>query len=98
METQVTNEKKSQIGQVDSPAPLAQEQGAIQINEAEQQKPKETNLTPKLNELEAIQALVTLPESGTPSIQTLQRPSIVETPLRLSILSPSSSKVEEVIT
>ena len=55
-------------------------------------------MTPKLKELEAIQALVTLLESRTPSNQTLQRLRIDATPLQFSVLSPSSSKAEEVIT
>lgn len=98
METPVTNETQSQTSQVDSFAPPTQEQVVIQINEAEKDKLEETNLTPKLKELATIQALVTLPESGTPSSQTLQRPSIDATPLQFSVSSPSSSKAEEVIT
>lgn len=98
METPVNNETQSQTGQVDAPAPLAQDQGAIQINEVENDKPKENNLTPKMKELAAIQALIPLPESGTPSSQTLQRLSIDAKPFQFSMLSPSSSKGEEVIT
>ena len=48
-----------------------QVQGATKIKKVEKEKPEETNITPKPKELEAIQALVTLPESGTPSSQTL---------------------------
>lgn len=50
-----------------------------------------------MKEQATIQALVTLPTSGTPSTQTLQKPSTDATPLQISVLSPSSSKAEEVI-
>ena len=50
-----------------------------------------------MKEQVVIQALVTLPESNTPSSHTLQKPSIDETPLQISMPSLSSSKAEEVI-
>ena len=55
-------------------------------------------MTPKPKELLAVQALVTLPESNTSSNQNLQMPSMDAAPLQYSVLIPSSSKVEEVIT
>lgn len=61
VETPVNDGTPSQIGQVDVPAPPAQVQGAIEIKMIEKDKSKETNVTTKLKELEAIQALVTLP-------------------------------------
>lgn len=98
VETPVNDGSTSQIGQVDVPTPPAQVQGAIELKEAEKDKPKDIDLTPKPKELEAIQALVTLPVLGTPSSQTLQRPSTDATPLQFLVSSPSSSKAEEVIT
>ena len=64
----------------------------------ERDKPEESELTLKLKELATIQALVTLPEYCTPSNHTLQRPSTNAVALQFSVPSPSSSKVEEVIT
>ena len=81
VETQATTDTQSQIGQIDLFASPAQVQGAIQGNVAEKDKPEESELTPKLKEQETIQALVTLPESGTPSNHTLQRLSTNATPL-----------------
>ena len=40
------------------------------------ENPKETDLTPNVKEQVAIQDLVELPEIGTPSSHTLQKPSI----------------------
>ena len=55
-------------------------------------------MTHKLKELVAIRALVTLPESRTPSSKTLQRSSTDATPLQFSVPSPRSSKAEGIIT
>lgn len=55
-------------------------------------------MTQKPKELAKIQALVTLPKSRTPSSQTLQKPSTNATLLQFLVWSPSSSKVEEIIT
>ncbi len=41
--------------------------------------------------------MVTLPTSGTPPTQVLQKPSMETIPLQISVPSPSSSKVEKVI-
>ena len=64
---------------------------------AVQGKPKESEMTHKLKEKKTIQALVNLPVSSTPSSHTLQKLITDATPLHISMLSPSSSKVEEVI-
>ena len=45
VETQATTETQSQIGQIDSSAPLAKFQGAIQGNVIAKDKPEETKLT-----------------------------------------------------
>ena len=50
-----------------------------------------------MKEQVAIQALVALLASSIPSTQTLQKPSADATPLKISMPSPSSSKVEKVI-
>ena len=98
VETPVNDGTWSQKCQANVPAPLAKEHDATKIKEAKKDKPKETKLTPKLKELDAIQAVVTLLEFGTPSSQTRQRPRIDATPLQFSMPSPNSFKVEEVIT
>lgn len=98
METQGTIEAQSETGQIDLSAPPAQVQGASQGTMENRDKPEETELTPKLKEKVTIQALLTLPKSGTPSSHTLQKPSTDVTPLQISVPSPSSSKAKEVIT
>lgn len=98
VETPVNDGTQSQTGQVDVPTPLAKDQGATEISEEDKDKSEETSLTPKPKELEAIQALVTLPELGTPSSQTLHKLSTNATPLQFLVSSPISSKEQEVIT
>ena len=98
VETPINDGRQSQKGQANTPTPLAQDQGATEIKEVEKDKFEETNSTPKPKKLVAIQALVILPELVTPSNKILQRPSIDSTPLQFLVLSPSSSKAEEVIT
>lgn len=73
IDTPINNGIPSEMHQVDVPTPQAQVQGAPKIKKAEKNKPEEKSITPKPKELEAIQALVNLPESGTPSSQILQR-------------------------
>lgn len=71
VETQATTKEQSQTTQIILSAPLAQAQGASQNIMKHKDKPKETEMTPKVKEKVAIQALVTLPKSVTPSIHTL---------------------------
>ena len=97
MEAQVTNETQSQICQIDSSALLAQVQGAIPSNELEKDKSKETELTPKPQELAVIQALVNLPKFGTSPTKILQKLSTKVVPLQISAPGSSSSKVDKVI-
>lgn len=67
------------IGQQESLIPKTQLQGEAQM---EDNKTEESGLATKAKEQIAIQTLVTLPTSTSPiSSQTLQRPSIHETPL-----------------
>ena len=81
IETLENDGTQGQTSQVDTPTPLAQDQDATKIKETENDKSKETNLTSKVKDLVANQALVTLPKSRTPSSQTLHRPRIDATPL-----------------
>ena len=92
-------EKKTieeQIGQIDASIPEAHEQGVTQIIVINKRIYKESKDTPKEMEQESIQALVTLPTSGTP-IKIIQKPSTEAIPLQILALGSSSSKVVKVI-
>lgn len=71
METQGTTKTQSGTIQIILFVPTTHTQGASKGIITEQGKPKEIELTSKVKEKVSIQALVTLPTSSTPSIQTL---------------------------
>lgn len=76
--------------------PNAQTQGASQIIVIDQRRYEESKDTPKEKEKEAIQALVTLPTSCTPT-KVIQKMSTEAIPLQISAPRSGSSKVSKVI-
>ena len=71
VETQVATIEQQETSQIDLCAPTTQDQGASQVIVIVQGKPKETKQTTIMKKQIAIQALVTLLASDTPSTTTL---------------------------
>lgn len=87
------------IGQEASPAPTTQAQGDTEITKKEKDRIEDSVLSMKLEEVIAIQTLVTILDTATsiPS-QALHRLSVEATPLYSSRPIPSTYKVDEVIS
>ena len=64
------------MGQIDTPTPTTQDQGASMNEEKEKNRSEELGMTTKPEEKLAIQTLVNFLESTTPPSQALYRPSI----------------------
>lgn len=93
----VTIEKKQgKTKQIDAFVPKAQEQGDIQIIVIDKSRSEESEDSLKVKEQEAIQALVTLPISGTSPTKVLQKLSMEAIPLQISAPGSSSSKFDKV--
>ena len=98
--TQTVEEReptKEKIGQMDTSAPIAQIQGAPpQIIVVDKEKLEEDKDNPKEKVQEAIQTLLNLPTTRTPT-RILYKPSTDTMPLQIFAPGSSSAKVARVL-